>query len=266
MKIKKENVQKIADLIPSPYNPRKITDKQLSMLKKSMTEFGDLSGIIRNVQTGNLIGGHQRIKNLDPSWPIISQPHTDKTGTIALGYIETPEGRWQYREVDWPEKKEAAANVAANQHGGEFDMPKLREIIIELDDGSLDTELFGFNSHELELMMTAVHQDEPKKEKLTMTDIAEDNPNLAKFIEQREKSRERGKDKNELNFWICLIFQSYDQKTEFIKHLPEGTEIKYEKYVDGEALADALNISVTKNTQKPFTSKVESGLAERTLE
>lgn len=155
-KIKKDNIQKVADLTPALYNPRKITDKQLSMLKKSMKEFGDLSGIIRNVKTGNLIGGHQRIKNLDPSWPIVSAPHTDKTGTVALGYIETPSGRWQYREVDWPEKKEAAANIAANQHGGEFDMPKLKEIIIELDDGAFDTELFGFNSHELELMMTAI--------------------------------------------------------------------------------------------------------------
>jgi hypothetical protein len=236
------------------------------MLKKSMREFGDLSGIIRNVKTGNLIGGHQRIKNLDPSWPIVKIHHTDKVGTVALGYIDTPEGRWQYREVDWPEKKEAAANVAANQHGGEFDMPLLREIIIELDDGAFDTELFGFNSHEIELMMTAVHQDEPKKEKLTMADISEDNPKLAKFIEQREKSRARGKDKNELNFWVCLIFQSYDQKAEFIKSLPEGMEIKYGKYVDGEALADTLHLAITINMQKPFTSKLEEGLAKKVLE
>jgi len=148
---------KIKDLQPAPWNPRKITDKQLAMLKKSMAEFGDLSGIVRNVKTGNLIGGHQRIKNLDPSWPIISKPHTDKTGTVALGYIETPSGRWQYREVDWPEKKEAAANIAANQQGGEFDLPALREIILTLDTGDFDMELIGFNSHELELMMTAVH-------------------------------------------------------------------------------------------------------------
>jgi hypothetical protein len=146
----------VSTLTPAAYNPRKITDKQLSMLAKSMKEFGDLSGIVRNVKTGNLIGGHQRVKNLDPSWLIISKPHTDKAGTVALGYIDTPSGRWQYREVSWPEKKEAAANIAANKQGGEFDMPKLKEIILTLDDCSFDTELIGFNSHELELMMTAV--------------------------------------------------------------------------------------------------------------
>jgi hypothetical protein len=152
--------EKVSDLKPAAYNPRKITEKQLSMLKKSMVEFGDLSGIVKNVRTGNLVGGHQRIKNLDPSWQIFKQSHTDKTGTVAIGYVETPAGRWSYREVDWPQKKEAAANISANQQGGEFDMPKLKEIIIDLDDGSMDMELLGFNSHELELMMTAIKPDE----------------------------------------------------------------------------------------------------------
>ena len=160
MNIKKE---KVSDLRAAPYNPRTITEKQLDMLKKSMEEFGDLSGIVKNVRTGNVVGGHQRIKTLDPSWPIFKEPHTDKTGTVAIGYIETPSGRWSYREVDWTSKKEAAGNVAANQHGGEFDLPKLREILIEIDDGTFDMELTGFNSHELELMMTATAPDEEEE-------------------------------------------------------------------------------------------------------
>jgi hypothetical protein len=157
--IKKEGLT-VGDLVPAPYNPRKITEKQLGMLKKSMSEFGDLSGVVVNVRTGRLIGGHQRTKNLDKSWPIIKQPHVDKVGTVALGYIDTPAGRWQYREVDWTEKKEAAANVSANKQGGEFDLPLLKEIILNIDDGAFDMELTGFNSHELELMMTAVKQED----------------------------------------------------------------------------------------------------------
>jgi hypothetical protein len=149
----------VKDLAPSPYNPRVITAKQLAMLKKSMAEFGDLSGVVMNIRTGHLIGGHQRVTQLDPSWKIVKEAHADKTGTVALGHIETPWGRWQYREVDWPEKREAAAGIAANQHGGDFDMPKLREIILTLDDGDMDMELTGFNTHELELMMTATKQE-----------------------------------------------------------------------------------------------------------
>lgn len=40
-------------------------------------------------------------------------------------------------------------------------MPKLKDIIITLDTGDFDMELLGFNSHEIELMMTAIHPDEP---------------------------------------------------------------------------------------------------------
>ena len=116
---------KVKDLKPAPYNPRKITDKQLSMLEKSMKEFGDLSGVVYNIKTGRIVGGHQRIKKLDPEWDIVKQEHKDKNGTVAVGHIETPSGRWAYREVSWTEHKEMAANIAANKHGGEFDIPAL---------------------------------------------------------------------------------------------------------------------------------------------
>jgi hypothetical protein len=158
-----KNNPTVGSLNFSPYNPRKISDKQLEMLKKSMLEFGDLSGIVFNIQTQHLVGGHQRMKHLDVSWQIIKQPHSDSVGTVALGNIQTPFGLWSYREVDWPEKKEMAANIAANKHGGEFDIPVLKEIILNIDDGSMDLELTGFNRHEVELMMTATKQE--KKEK-----------------------------------------------------------------------------------------------------
>jgi ParB-like chromosome segregation protein Spo0J len=35
---------RVKDLKPSKFNPRKISDKKLSVLGKSMKEFGDLSG------------------------------------------------------------------------------------------------------------------------------------------------------------------------------------------------------------------------------
>ena len=139
----------VSSLSPSDYNPRKISDKQLDNLGKAMAEFGDLSGIIFNVRTNRIVGGHQRIKKLAPAWEIIKEPASDQVGTVALGHIETPFGRWQYREVDWEEKKELAANVAANKHGGEWDFPKLKDILVELDDGAFDMDLTGFGEGEL---------------------------------------------------------------------------------------------------------------------
>ena len=147
---------KVKDLKPAKWNPRKIGEWKLRSLKKAMMEFGDLSGIVFNVQTGNVVGGHQRIKHLDPAWKVEKVKHKDKVGTVAIGYIETDFGRWQYREVDWDEKKELAANVAANKHGGEWDYPLLKDIYVELDDGSMDMDLLGFEGYEVTEMMGVV--------------------------------------------------------------------------------------------------------------
>jgi len=158
----------VSSLKASPNNPRKITDPKLAMLKKSMQEFGDLSGIVFNIKTKHLIGGHQRIKNLDPSWPIQKRPHNDKVGTVAMGMIKTPFGDWSYREVNWPEKKETLANIAANKHGGEFDLPELKKIMINLSDDGADMDLTGFDAQEIKIMnfsINSANEDPEEKSK-----------------------------------------------------------------------------------------------------
>jgi len=148
---KSRAVMQVKNLKPAGCNPRKITAAQLSRLKKSLEEFGDLSGIVFNVRTQTLIGGHQRTKNFSPDWEVVKEPHTDQTGTVALGYIETPSGRMAYREVDWPEEKEKKANIAANKHGGEFDDDLLRQLLddMKIKEPDLDMELMGFDINEL---------------------------------------------------------------------------------------------------------------------
>lgn len=146
----------VKDLKPAGYNPRKISKTKLNALKKSLEEFGDLSGIVFNIRTQTLIGGHQRTKNLDPSWPIVKEPQADTTGTVAAGYVETPHGRLTYREVDWPDIKEKQANIAANNNGAEFDEILLKELLTELklEEPDLDIELMGFDEKEMQLILT----------------------------------------------------------------------------------------------------------------
>jgi len=92
-------------------------------------------------------------------------------------------------------------------------------------------------------------------------DTSEDNPKLAAFIKRREASRARGADKNEVNFWLCLVFQSHGQKLEFLARYP-GLETKYDMYVDGEAFAEAVGADVTPNEQKPVVSHLDKALSE----
>ena len=151
--------QAISDLRPAGYNPRVITAEQQKMLQASMKEYGDLGGIVFNVKTGRLVGGHQRIKQLDPAWAIVKEEITDETGTVASGYIETPHGRFSYREVAWTETKEKAANVAANKMGGMFDDELLAQLLQELADGGYDMSLTGFDDQELKDLLGANKQE-----------------------------------------------------------------------------------------------------------
>jgi len=157
--------KKIKDLNPAEYNPRKISDKQLELLDKSMKEYGDLSGIVFNVATGNIIGGHQRTKLLNPEAIIQKESYQDETGTTAIGYVITSEGKFSYREVNWTEQKEKAANIAANKGGGEWDFTKLKDLMEDLDDGQFDLELTGFDTQEIENLMTFVSEDKKNESK-----------------------------------------------------------------------------------------------------
>lgn len=145
---------KVSDLKPAAYNPRKIGDAELKALKQALEVFGDLGGIVFNRKTGNLVGGHQRVKSIDPTWPIDrSEAVSDgdrRVGTVAIGWIMSPFGRLSYREVDWDLKVEQAANVAANKHGGTWDDAALKDLLVGLDDGSPLLELTGFGQVDLE--------------------------------------------------------------------------------------------------------------------
>jgi len=56
--------KKISDLIPAPYNPRQSTAKQEKHLKESLQKFGLVEPIIFNKQTGYIVGGHFRVREL----------------------------------------------------------------------------------------------------------------------------------------------------------------------------------------------------------
>lgn len=108
----------VADLAPWVRNPRKINPRAARALAESMRRFGDLSGIVWNFRTRRLVSGHQRRDVLastesgNIAWGDWREgPH----GRECAGVLAMPDGaRWPVRGVDWPERTERAANVAAN--------------------------------------------------------------------------------------------------------------------------------------------------------
>lgn len=160
--VKRESVADLRKLA-AEYNPRKASKKDLEDLDLSMDEFGSLDGIIVNIESGNVVSGHQRLKVLDPKSKVYKEKYIDKNGTCFIGHIETPEGmRIPYREVKWDSMKEKAANLAANNSAGEWDYPALTNVLEYLDNGQFDMSFTGFDNEELERIFSWTPEDERK--------------------------------------------------------------------------------------------------------
>jgi hypothetical protein len=127
----------IKTLHSDPDNPRTITSKALDGLRVSTTKFGDLSGIVYNNLSGQVVAGHQRLKVLRRAG---AKEWTRESDTE--GYITHPETgeRFNIRIVEWDDVTERAANLTANnpEIAGEYTDEAIDQI------RGLETELAEF--------------------------------------------------------------------------------------------------------------------------
>lgn len=132
-------------------NPRKITDQELKQLAENIQELGDLSGIVHDITTDEIIGGNQRSKVIDINnckVEIVKKlEEPDKWGTIAYGYVIWENQKLNYRQVVWDDKQREKANITANKLGGNFDLTLLKNFAREnlIDWGFDSSELYNFN-------------------------------------------------------------------------------------------------------------------------
>ena len=126
---------KISALKANKRNPRKITDKKLMALEKSMAKFGDLGCIVWNMRTKTLVSGHQRVKTL-PKDLAISMDGEHEGEIVHLGQ------KFKFRVVDWDATMEMEALIAANKHGGTWDEEIMK--INLADFPNMDLEMAGF--------------------------------------------------------------------------------------------------------------------------
>jgi len=102
-------------------NPRRISDKAAEGLEQSLFRFGDLSGIVFNQQTGELVAGHQRMEQIRKKWGDQPIQLVDKDRNL-YGIAIDDKHFFPVRVVHWSKAMQRAANVAANSQklSGEF--------------------------------------------------------------------------------------------------------------------------------------------------
>ena len=135
----------VEELKAAEYNPRKDLkpgDAEYEKLKRSIVEFGYVEPIIWNKRTGNVVGGHQRLKVMK------DLGHTEVDCVI----------------VDLDDNKEKALNIALNKISGEWDNTLLANLLQDLDKSGYDVTLTGFDLAEAQELfgsgsMENVHED-----------------------------------------------------------------------------------------------------------
>lgn len=141
-------------------NPRQITKKQYSDLETWLRELGDLSGIVHDLNSDEIIGGNQRSRILDINACeiMIEEPHEpDEQGTVAQGYAIWEGKKYSYRQVRWTPEQCEKGNIVANKAGGGFDFDILANQF-ELQ----DLLEFGFEKFELGVFPTLPTLDDMK--------------------------------------------------------------------------------------------------------
>lgn len=207
----------------NPANPRTMSRGDAEALKRSMNEFGDLSSIVFNTITEQLVGGHQRTNimkttNLQSSVQITQRfdPATDD-GTTAIGYVVFNGKQFPYREVAWELDRETAANIAANKIQGDFDDQLLAEALFMLQENSPDLiGLTGVDDDELKKLMKSVgvgdddapaEDEEEKEPRLAFKISAEQKAMIQRTIAHvKDQHNLTGKDEEVINGKAIIMF------------------------------------------------------------
>lgn len=134
MKLKRIPVDIIA---VAAYNPRQdlgVDDPSYLALQQSIARWGVVEPLVWNQRTGNLVGGHQRLKVL-----------------VANG-----ETTVDVSVVDLAEPDEAALNLALNRITGAWDEQKLSNLLSGLALSDVDLLGTGFNVDDLQQLSASI--------------------------------------------------------------------------------------------------------------
>ena len=151
----------LSELNPAAYNPRKSLrpgDPVYEKLKASMLSFGNVEPIVWNRTTGNVVGGHQRLRVL-----------------LDLGITET-----EVSVVDLTETDEKRLNIALNKITGEWDDEKLAALLSDIISSGADVYPTGFDDQELATLFADVSKATAHDDKFDLTAALE----KATFVER----------------------------------------------------------------------------------
>lgn len=206
------------DIKNAPYNPRIMDKKAMQRLKQGIQKHGLVSALTWNKRTGNLVGGHQRLEQLDSL-----EKNKDYELTVCV--------------VDVDEREEAMLNVQLNNPSmqGDWDLDKLAMIADEFELDMKDD--LKFTETDIDLMF----EGDDRFSQLLDTQEGEDmRGDLEQVKEARKKSAEKLKERNSINWYTVIIFENEKDRENFMKEISVPI---FEQYVTEEQVRRLISRS-----------------------
>lgn len=195
-----------SDIKNAPYNPRIMDESSKKRLRENIAKHGLVAALTWNKRTGNLVGGHQRLEQLDAL-----EKSKDYDLTVCV--------------VDVDEREEAALNVQLNNPSmqGEWDLDKLafmsEEFQLDLKDD------LGFTETDIDFMF----EGDDRFSQLFDTQEGENmRGDLQKVKDARKQSVENLKDRNNINWYTVIVFETEADREAFMKEISIP---KHEQYI-----------------------------------
>ena len=192
------------------YNPRYMGEREKKRLRAALKENGLVSALTWNKRTGNLVGGHQRLEQLDAL-----EKNEDYELTVCV--------------VDVDEKQEAKLNVQLNNPSmqGEWDVDKLYEMTQDFD---LSMEDMGFSSTDAAYLFDG---DEKFVDLFETPEAQEEKGKLKQIKEARQGMSTEYKNEQRADFMLMVVFKDAEERADFMRriHVPG-----YEQYVTVEQI------------------------------
>lgn len=192
-KFKVETINR-SDIQNAKYNPRIMDKGAKKRLKEGLEKHGLVSAITWNKRTGNLVGGHQRLEQLDS---------LEKNKNYSLDVCV----------VDVDEREEALLNIQLNNPSmqGDWDIDKLGDIVQDFD---INFDDMGFTQLDVDLMFDG---DDRFSKLFEKEEVEETKDTLAQIKEARTRGKERLEDRNNINWYSVLVFENEKDREEFYK-------------------------------------------------
>jgi len=249
------------------WNPRNISDVAFTNLCDSIRrdpEFMVARPIIVD-ENNDILGGNQRYTALQTIYAELNEEGLEEGEAACWG--ELMKGRlpdeWVKRVEGWSIEKKKRFNLIDNSPAGiagDFDYEKIK--------AEFGLDIAADSGIDMSNLMDAegiTEFEKSAKETAEQSDMGEDSERLQIFRDAREEMKANGKDSYDVSFHVDFVFQSTEQKEDFLKKA--GLETKYGLFGNGLELAKKMGIELIASNEKVFTPRrVEKRLDELAMD